>query len=76
VIYAVALWGVGLGGGYLLGFNVSGSIPAWLTGARGFWVANAASLALAGIGLALYWRTVSARHLRAGARTSRTGPVA
>ncbi|CAG4903916.1 MATE family efflux transporter [Paraburkholderia saeva] len=76
VIYAVALWGVGLGGGYLLGFNVSGSIPEWLTGARGFWVANAASLAIAGIGLALYWRTVSARHRRAEAHTPHTDPVA
>ena len=42
VIYAVALWGIGLGGGYLLGFNVGGSVPAWLQGARGFWVANTA----------------------------------
>jgi MATE family multidrug resistance protein len=65
-IYAVALWGVGLGGGYLLGFNVTGAIPPWLTGARGFWVANTASLAIAGIGLLLYWRVVSKRHVRAG----------
>ena len=65
VIYAVALWGVGLGGGYLLGFNVSGTIPPWLTGARGFWVANTASLAIAGVGLLLYWRVVSRRHVRA-----------
>ncbi|MFM0739684.1 MATE family efflux transporter [Paraburkholderia xenovorans] len=61
VIYAVALWGVGLGGGYLLGFDVGGTIPAWLTGARGFWIANTASLAIAGIGLLLYWRVVSRR---------------
>jgi MATE family multidrug resistance protein len=58
---------VGLGGGYLLGFNVTGAIPPWLTGARGFWVANTASLAIAGIGLLLYWRVVSKRHVRAGA---------
>ncbi|CAG4888019.1 MATE family efflux transporter [Paraburkholderia gardini] len=75
VIYAVALWGVGLGGGYLLGFNVSGRVPEWFTGARGFWVANAASLAIAGIGLMLYWRTVSARHLRAGARSPHVDPA-
>ena len=66
-IYAVALWGVGLGGGYLLGFDIVGGTPAWLTGARGFWCANAASLAMAGIGLALYWRKVSARYLHRGA---------
>ncbi|MDE1184135.1 MATE family efflux transporter [Paraburkholderia sp.] len=70
VIYAVALWGVGLGGGYALGFDVGGLTPDWLTGARGFWVANAASLAIAGVGLALYWRTISRRPIRDLARES------
>ncbi|AOK29571.1 MULTISPECIES: MATE family efflux transporter [Burkholderia] len=60
-IYALALWGIGLGGGYLLGFDVLGFTPASLTGARGFWIANAASLALAGGGLAVYLRRVSRR---------------
>lgn len=60
-IYAVALWGVGLGGGYLLGFDVGGAVPASLTGARGFWIANAASLMLAGGGLAVYLRRVGKR---------------
>src|ERR1700761_3998169 len=50
VIYAVALWGVGLGGGYLLGFDIIGATPVWLTGARGFWFANMASLGIAGAG--------------------------
>lgn len=67
VIYAVALWGVGLGGGYLLGFDVGGLAPAWLTGARGFWAASAASLAAAGCGLFLHWRSVSARYSREAA---------
>jgi MATE family multidrug resistance protein len=67
VIYAVALWGVGLGGGYVLGFNVTGVTPEWLTGARGFWVANTASLAIAGIGLLMYWRVVSKRYSHAEA---------
>ncbi|WP_144153752.1 MATE family efflux transporter [Paraburkholderia sp. BCC1885] len=65
VIYAVALWGVGLGGGYLLGFDVGGAIPVGLTGARGFWVANMASLGIAGSGLLIYLRSVSRRYLRA-----------
>jgi len=64
VIYAVALWGVGLGGGYLLGFDVVGAIPLWLTGARGFWFANMASLAIAGSGLLIYLRSVSERYLQ------------
>ncbi|SAL67578.1 multi anti extrusion protein MatE [Caballeronia peredens] len=63
VIYAIALWGIGLGGGYLLGFDVGGGVPEWLQGARGFWIANSVSLGVAGIGLFLYWRRVSARHL-------------
>ncbi len=62
VIYAVALWGIGLGGGYLLGFDVGGFAPAWLQGARGFWVANSLSLGVAGVGLFLYWRHISTRH--------------
>jgi MATE family multidrug resistance protein len=59
VIYAVALWGIGLGGGYFLGFDVPGSIPEWSQGARGFWIANTASLGVAGVGLFLYFRRVS-----------------
>ena len=67
VIYAVALWGVGLGGGYALGFDVAGWVPESMTGARGFWLANTASLAIAGVGLAFYLRRVSAESVRTGA---------
>ena len=63
VIYAVALWGVGLGGGYVAGFDVLHVMPTALTGARGFWCANTASLALAAIGLVAYWMIVSRRTL-------------
>jgi MATE family multidrug resistance protein len=35
VIYAGSLWGVGLGGGYLMGFNVLGFTPEFLQGANG-----------------------------------------
>lgn len=44
-IYAVALWGVGLGGGYVLGLTDRVAAPA---GVPGFWLAATASLALAG----------------------------
>ncbi len=64
VIYAIALWGVGLGGGYALGFDVTGTLPLWATGARGFWLANMASLAIAGAGLTLYLSRVSRWYLR------------
>ena len=49
VIYATAIWGVGLGGGYALAFN-SASPPA-LQGARGFWAAATAGLLIAALGL-------------------------
>ncbi|RQH07422.1 MATE family efflux transporter [Paraburkholderia dinghuensis] len=71
VIYAVALWGVGLGGGYALGFDVTGTVPAWAIGARGFWLANMASLVIAGAGLMVYLARVSRRYLRAGADIQR-----
>jgi multidrug resistance protein, MATE family len=66
LIYATALWGVGICGGYVLGFDVGGWVPAWFTGARGFWSANLLSLAVAGSGLVLYWRHISRQRLAAG----------
>jgi MATE family multidrug resistance protein len=51
VIYATAIWGVGLGGGYVLGFNVTGLTPPLLLGARGFWAASTAGLTIAALGL-------------------------
>ncbi|MCG1042174.1 MATE family efflux transporter [Mycetohabitans sp. B8] len=61
MIYAVALWGVGLGGGYIVGFDPLHWMPAALTGARGFWYANTLSLALAAAGLLVYWSSLSKR---------------
>lgn len=52
-IYATSLWGVGMGGGYALAFNVGGDVPAALHGARGFWIASTAGLACAAAGLTL-----------------------
>lgn len=51
VIYAVALWGVGLGGGYVVAFNLTGLTPASLLGAPGFWSACVTGLVLSGVGL-------------------------
>ncbi len=48
VVYVVALWGVGLGGGYVLAFDLTGRTPAALLGAPGFWMASTVSLLLAG----------------------------
>ena len=56
VIYALALWGVGLGGGYLLALTDSLG-PA--RGAAGFWMAAVVSLALAGAGVTGYFLWIS-----------------
>lgn len=56
VIYAVALWGVGLGGGYLLGLTDWIARPS---GAAGFWLAAILSLALAGVLVAGYFVRIS-----------------
>jgi len=68
VIYALSLWGVGLGGGYLLGLTDSFG-PA--RGAAGFWIAGAASLTIAGVGVLAYFLRISAQTIPAPA-TSRT----
>jgi MATE family multidrug resistance protein len=61
VIYAVALWGIGLGGGYILGLDPFGVSPAWLHGAAGFWLGNSASLGLVAFFLIWYLRVIQRR---------------
>ncbi len=54
VIYAVAIWGVGLGGGFSVAFNTTGLTPVSLQGAQGFWFAATAGLSLSGIGMCAF----------------------
>ena len=54
VIYAVAIWGVGLGGGYALAFNSGGLAPAALQGSLGFWSAATLGLVIAGVGMSAF----------------------
>lgn len=61
VIYAVALWVIGLGGGYLVAFDESGRMPAALHGARGFWALASVGLVTASIGLGLLMAWVTRR---------------
>jgi len=61
VIYAVALWGVGLGGGYVLGLNPFGWSPSWLHGAAGFWLGNSISLAVVALSLLGYLHVIQRR---------------
>ncbi|AGW91120.1 MULTISPECIES: MATE family efflux transporter [Cupriavidus] len=60
LIYAGSLWGIGLGGGYMLGFGLIDGLPAFTRGAAGFWLANSVSLAIAGVLLVRYFTRVSA----------------
>ena len=57
VIYAVALWGVGLGGGCVIAFNLTGYTPPSLLGAPGFWSACVTGLVLSGVALCslMHW---------------------
>lgn len=52
LVYALAVWVLGLGGGYLLAFDVVHAGEIW-QGARGFWAAAAVGLITAA--LALTW---------------------
>jgi MATE family multidrug resistance protein len=69
LIYAISLWGIGMGVGYVLAFAhwPGGGEIRWLQplGAAGFWYAQTASLVVAGS--ALYWEfgRVSRRFARA-----------
>ncbi|MGV3743216.1 MAG: MATE family efflux transporter [Burkholderiaceae bacterium] len=59
IMYALALWGIGLGGGYMLGLDpFQLSVAQSLRGPAGFWMANSASLALVGLALVFYLRRV------------------
>lgn len=53
LMYALALWGIGLGGGYALGLDPFGWSPPALQGAVGFWMGNSMSLGL--VAFSLYW---------------------
>lgn len=61
VIYTVSLWGLGIGGGFLLGLSDFFG-PA--RGATGFWVAAIASLSLVAILVSIYLEAVSRNWLR------------
>lgn len=58
VLYAVALWGCGLGGGYFIGLDPLHIMPEQIRGAAGFWLANSLSIALVALFLWLYLQRV------------------
>jgi len=68
-IYATALWGVGLSGGYGLAFLAPADWPAATRGAAGFWLASTAGLAVASVALMVLLHNTLRR---AAARTAQT----
>ena len=59
-IYVISLWGVGLGGGYLVGLTDFFGPPQ---GAAGFWLAAATSLFLAGAMILTYFLRIARTEL-------------
>ena len=60
VLYCALLWGVGLGGSYLLAYRGIGPWPA-MQSPLAFWLMSAVALALTALlFLGLLWRTVRA----------------
>jgi MATE family multidrug resistance protein len=51
LIYAGSLWGLGLGGGYVLAFNAWGIAPRAWQGTVGYWLAATVGLFVAGTAL-------------------------
>ena len=72
LIYVVALWGVGLGGGYLAAFDPAGISPTWMHSARGFWSMATIGLTVAAISLStlLAWT-----FRREASKAAPTGPA-
>ena len=68
IVCGVCLWGIGLGGGYVLGLS-GGFISDRPLGAAGFWYAAIASYASAGLILAAYFNHISLAHKRKTAKT-------
>jgi MATE family multidrug resistance protein len=66
LINATGMWLIGLGGGVLIGLTDRVALPAFhLTtplGVRGFWIAAAVGMAVATVGIVIYFLAVSARY--------------
>jgi len=54
VVFVLSMWGLGLGGGYLLAFDVWGVTPPAWRGPTGFWIASTAGLLSAGVFLTTF----------------------
>jgi MATE family multidrug resistance protein len=71
LIYCVAIWGIGLGGGFAIVFRLGDVMPPMLQGASGFWFASTAGLAVAAICLCACLAWVMRRQGHVGAPAAR-----
>jgi len=78
LVYTVALWGIGLGGGYVLGLQGCDAAQAiglpTPMGAAGFWLAGIVGLVVTGAILFAYFLRASA--VRPGGRTAEANATA
>jgi MATE family multidrug resistance protein len=65
VVFVLSMWGLGLGGGYLLAFDVLGIAPSAWRGPTGFWIASTAGLLSAGVVLTAFLLWMQDRRVRA-----------
>lgn len=63
ILYAISLWGVGLGGGYLIAFNTFGISPESLQGPAGFWLGATISLIICAFALNYLANSVSKKRI-------------
>jgi multidrug resistance protein, MATE family len=65
VVFVLSMWGIGLGGGYVLAFDVGGIAPPGWRGPIGFWIAATAGLLSAGVVLTSFLLWMQKQRVRA-----------
>jgi MATE family multidrug resistance protein len=65
VVFVLSMWGIGLGGGYVLAFDVGGIAPPAWQGPIGFWIAATAGLLSAGVVLTSFLLWMQKQRARA-----------
>ncbi|HEX6722416.1 MAG TPA: MATE family efflux transporter, partial [Burkholderiaceae bacterium] len=65
VVFVLSMWGIGLGGGYVLAFDVGGMAPSAWQGPIGFWIAATAGLLSAGVVLTSFLLWMQKQRVRA-----------
>jgi MATE family multidrug resistance protein len=68
IVYVLAIWGVGLGGGYLVAFDLTGTSPAWMRAAQGFWSMATLGLAVSALCMSAFLAWTLRRQRRTAAR--------